>query len=148
MVESDGPTLPNMNNILKSVIDNSANGGNLSSNLLRNNSKIRQDRALELTDDAKFDYRQMIINKARSIKKLLNGMRASIDLSPTSTQTLGPTKDFDTEQFAKDDSANAIAVRVIMQEVRVMRLRFAVLFGEMLSDAELDIPEEANIYVL
>lgn len=105
------------------------NNGAFIESLKRNNRQIREDRALNISEDAELLYKRKIEDLEVYIKKLKRDQENMLDLSPESATSLKLASDFDAAQFVDKD--NELAVNIREKEIRLnlAKKRYNYLFG-------------------
>ena len=103
-------------------------GGAFFANLNRNNSKIRGDRAIAITEDAQLLYKRELEDMEMKLKRLVRERESMLDLSPTSADSLIPASDFDAENFVKKDIKLGVDIRNLEIMVDIARKQYALLF--------------------
>ncbi len=102
--------------------------GSFYANLARNNSKIRGDRAIAITEDAQLLYKREVEDMELKLKKLTRERESMLDLSPTTADSLILASDFNAEKFVKKDIELGVAVRNLEIAIDIARTRYAFLF--------------------
>lgn len=105
-------------------------GGAFFANLNRNNSKIRGDRAIAITEDAQLLYKRELEDMEMKLKRLKRERESMLDLSPASADSLILASDFNAEEFVKKDIKLGIDIRNLQIAIDIARERFEVLFVE------------------
>lgn len=100
--------------------------------LARNNRKIREDRALAITEDAETIYRRKIEDLQMAIKKKRRDREGMLDLSPASADSLVLASDFNAENFVTKDLAMGLELRNLEISLEIARSRYEHLFGSKL----------------
>lgn len=103
-------------------------GGEFFANLNRNNSKIRSDRAIAITEDAQLLYKRELEDMEMKLKRLKRERENMIDLSPTSADSLILATDFNSDEFVKKDIKFGIDIRNLQIAIDIARERFNTLF--------------------
>lgn len=114
------------------------NNGAFIESLKRNNRQIREDRALNISEDAELLYKRKIEDLEVYIKKLKRDQENMLDLSPESATSLKLASDFDAAQFVDKD--NELAVNIREKEIRLnlAKKRYNYLFGGKYELKEID----------
>lgn len=96
--------------------------------LKRNNKKIRDDRAVAISEDAQIIFKRKIEDMELRVKKLVRERENMLDLSPTNADSLVLATDFDANAFADKDIDIALQIRNIKIKLDLAKLRYNVLF--------------------
>lgn len=96
--------------------------------LRRNNKKIREDRAIAISEDAEMIYKRSIEDMELKIKKLKRERESMLDLSPTDANSLVLASDFDATSFVSKDIEIGIEIRNLEIKLEIARDRFKHLF--------------------
>ena len=107
--------------------DNQQEGAFLLS-LKRNNDKIREDRALAITEDAQLIFKREIEDMAIQLKRLQRERDGLLDLSPTTADSLVLANDFDAKTFVEKDLQLGIQMRNLEIRLEIAKQRYAYLF--------------------
>lgn len=99
--------------------------------LRRNNKKIREDRAIAISEDAQMIFKREIEDLQLEKKRLLRERDAMLDLSPTNADSLVLATDFDAKAFVNKDIEIGIKVRNIDIKIEVATARYNYLFGSL-----------------
>ena len=102
--------------------------GKFVESLLRNNAKIRQDRALAIYEAAQMLYKRTIEDTEIKIKQLNRERESLLDLSPESATSLVLKADFDEKLFVEKDIALGIQIRNNEIILEVATSRYKILF--------------------
>lgn len=102
--------------------------GSFYANLNRNNSKIRGDRAIAITEDAQLLYKRELEDMEMRLKRLTRERESMLDLSPTSADSLILASDFNAESFVKKDIDLGIQIRNLEIAISIAKNRYAYLF--------------------
>ena len=97
--------------------------------LKRANSKIRQDRAQAIAEDAELVYKRKIEDLGMSIKKMKREQENMLDLSPTTADSLTLASDFNGEQYVNKDIELGVKIRNAEITLEIAKVRYAYLFG-------------------
>jgi hypothetical protein len=97
--------------------------------LLRNNKKIRQDRAIQIAESAQILFKRKVEDLAIEIKSKKRERDAMLDLSPTTADSLTLAKDFDAGNFVNDDINLGVAIRNLEIKYEIAKERYTTLFG-------------------
>jgi hypothetical protein len=112
-------------------------GGAFFANLNRNNSKIRGDRAIAITEDAQLLFKRELEDMQMRLKRLRRERESMLDLSPTSADSLILASDFNAEKFVKKDISIGLDIRNLEIAIEIAQERYNVLFveeGELLTE--------------
>jgi len=96
--------------------------------LVRNNRKIREDRAVAIAEAASMKYKRTVEDIDLAIKQLKRDREAMLDLSPTDAQSLVMASDFDADQFVEKDIKIGISIRNLEIKRDIAGERYADLF--------------------
>mgnify|MGYP001309148285 CR=1 FL=1 len=96
--------------------------------LIRNNKKIREDRAITIAEDAEMIYKRKVEDTELQIKKLKRDRDTLLDLSPTDAQSLILASDFDAKSFVEEDIRLGISIRNLEITLEIARARYNNLF--------------------
>lgn len=97
--------------------------------LVRNNKKIREDRAVTIQEDAEVRYKRTVEDLELEIKKLKRDRENMLDLSPENAMSLVLASDFDAEAFVKKDLEIGVQIRNLEIKLEIAKTRYAHLFG-------------------
>ena len=103
--------------------------GAFTQTLRRSNSKIREDRAQAISEDAQLVYRRQIEDMEIQRKKLLRDRENMLDLSPTDANSLKLASDFNSGDFVGKDIAIGVKVRELEIKLEIAKARYTYLFG-------------------
>jgi len=98
--------------------------------LVRNNSKIKQDRAIAIGEDAQLLYKRKVEDLDVAIKRMKRDQENMLDLSPTNSMSLIVASDFKGEEYVKKDLELSVEIRNSEIELDIARRRYLYLFGE------------------
>lgn len=104
--------------------------GAFQDSLMRNNKKIRQDRAIVIVESAFINYKRLVEDLDIEIKQVKRDRENMLDLSPHHAQDLMVASDFNATEFVKKDIELGIKIRNLEIKRDVARKRFIHLFGE------------------
>lgn len=111
--------------------------GSFYANLNRNNSKIRGDRAIAITEDAQLLYKRELEDMEMRLKRLTRERDNMLDLSPTSADSLILATDFNAESFVKKDIELGVQIRNLGITLEIAQSRYELLFtGESAATAQ------------
>lgn len=97
--------------------------------LKRNNSKIRDDRATAIGEDAMLIYKREVEDLQLQIKKLKREQENMLDLSPTDATSLVLASDFDAKNYVEKDLELGVKIRNLEIKLEIATKRYAYLFG-------------------
>jgi hypothetical protein len=103
-------------------------GGAFVGSLVRNNKKIREDRAIAIAEAAQMLYKRQVEDTELEIKQLKREREAMLDLSPTTADSLVLASDFDAKNFVSKDIELGIKVRNLEIKLEIARARYTHLF--------------------
>ena len=98
--------------------------------LVRNNKKIREDRAMAIAESAEMLYKREVEDTELKIKQLKRDREAMLDLSPTDAQSLVLASDFDAKQFVTKDIQIGIEIRNLEITLEIAAARYNHLFKD------------------
>lgn len=110
--------------------------GSFYANLNRNNSKIRGDRAIAITEDAQLLFKRELEDMEMKLKRLVRERDNMLDLSPTSADSLILATDFNAEEFVKKDIELGVQIRNLEIKLGIARERYALLFTGVTNNTE------------
>jgi len=99
--------------------------------LVRNNRKIREDRARAIGEDTQLLYKRKIEDLQLSITRLKREQENMLDLSPTDAQSLVLASDFDSEVYTAKDIELGVKIRNEEIRLEIAQKRYKYLFGGM-----------------
>jgi hypothetical protein len=97
--------------------------------LTRNNSKIRADRALAISEDAQTLYKRQIEDMEMELKRLHRERINMLDLSPTDSTSLKLASDFNAQEFVTKDIELGVRARNLVIKLEIARESYKNLFG-------------------
>ncbi len=97
--------------------------------LKRNNTKIREDRAIAIAEDAQLIYKREVEDLEIQIKRLRRERDSMLDLSPTTADSLVLATDFDSKQFVEKDLQMGIQIRNLEIKLEIAKERYNFLFS-------------------
>lgn len=103
--------------------------GEFYGSLMRNNKKIRDDRAVAIYEDAEMAFKRNIEDMVLEMKKLKRDREAMLDLSPTSADSLVMASDFDAKLFVEKELEIGVKMRNLDIKMEIANIRFKHLFG-------------------
>lgn len=98
--------------------------------LVRNNKKIRDDRAIAIAESAEMLYKRKVEDMNLQIKQLRRDREAMLDLSPTDAQSLVLASDFDAQKFVEKDIQLGTAIRNLEITLEIAQTRYTHLFKD------------------
>lgn len=98
------------------------------SSLVRNNKKIREDRAIAIAESAQMLYKREIEDTQLQIKQLRRDRDSALDLSPSTADSLVLASDFNAKDFVKKDLAMGIQIRNLEIQLEILEKRYKYLF--------------------
>lgn len=96
--------------------------------LVRNNKKIREDRAIAIAESAEMLYGREVEDTELKIKQLKRDRESMLDLSPTDAQSLVLATDFDAKKFVEKDIQMGISIRNLEITLEIAKSRYTHLF--------------------
>ena len=111
------------------LVTGSTGGGAFMATLTRNNKKIREDRAISISEDAELIYKRKVEDIETQIKRKKRDRDGMLDLSPTTADSLVLASDFSAENFVAKDLAIGIELRNLEIQLDIARSRYEYLFG-------------------
>lgn len=109
--------------------DEKVMNGSFGMSLIRGNSKIKHDRALEIVESAEIKYKRKIEDLEQAVKQLNRDRRNMLDLSPTNALNLVVASDFDPVAFVDKDLEIGLKIRNTEIKLEIARARYEFLFG-------------------
>lgn len=94
--------------------------------LVRNNKKIREDRAIAIAEAAEMLYKRTVEDLGLNIKQLRREREAMLDLSPTTADSLVLASDFDAAKFVDKDIKVGIAIRELEIKIEIATIYLKV----------------------
>lgn len=107
-----------------------AYAGKFFASLNRNNSSIRSDRAADLTEGAKLQYKRKVEDLQQDINSLIRRREAALDLSPDTALSLKHASNFDPNKFVQDDIDMSIEIRNLTVQLTIISKRYKELFED------------------
>ncbi|MCK9430022.1 MAG: hypothetical protein M0R17_08465 [Candidatus Omnitrophica bacterium] len=117
----------NENNTMLSDSLDSMKGAFVGS-LIRNNKKIREDRAIAIAEAAQMLYKREVEDTELKIKQLKREREAMLDLSPTTADSLVLASDFDAKKFVEKDIQLGVSIRNLEITLEIAKTRYIHLF--------------------
>lgn len=96
--------------------------------LMRNNGKIRDDRAFAIYESAEMVYKRKVEDMTLQRRQLIRERDALLDLSPTNSQSLVLKADFDEHAFVEKDLAIGKQIRNLDILLEIAEERYTLLF--------------------
>ncbi len=103
-------------------------GGAFVGSLVRNNKRIREDRAIAIAESAEMIYKREVEDTELQIKQMRRDRDAMLDLSPTDAQSLVLASDFDAKAFVAKDITFGINLRNLEIKLEIAKARYSHLF--------------------
>jgi hypothetical protein len=104
--------------------------------LIRNNKKIKEDRAIAIAESAEMLYKRTVEDTQLRIKQLKRDRDAMLDLSPTDAQSLIMASDFDAKVFVDKDIKLGIEIRNLEITLEIAQKRYDHLFKDATSTSK------------
>ena len=104
--------------------------GAFAESLLRNGTKIREDRGLALWNSAERVYRRKMEDLQSRIEDLESSRNALIDLSPNDVNSLTVPSDFNAEEFYDKDMKLTLDIRDTKIRFEEAKARYEALFSK------------------
>ena len=104
--------------------------GAFKDSLLRNNKKIRADRAESIIEDAETIYKRKVEDLRLSIKRKRRDQDNMLDLSPDTAMSLKVASDFDAIDYVNKDTELSLAIRNEGIKLELAVARYKYLFGK------------------
>ena len=115
------------------MTDTRLNEGAFFESLKRNNSKIREDRAKAIVEDAQIIYRREVEDLSILLNRLKREQENMLDLSPTHADSLVLASDFNAKQYVTKDLEIAIKIRNLEIKQELAKKRYTYLFAKALT---------------
>jgi hypothetical protein len=97
--------------------------------LVRNNKKIRNDRAIAIVEQAEMVYKREVEDLNMQKKQLTRERDNMLDLSPTNADSLTLASDFDAKEFVNKDIELGVKLRNLEIKIEIAGTRYKQLFG-------------------
>lgn len=97
--------------------------------LKRNNSKIREDRALAIAETAELKFKRKIEDLDMELKQAVRDRDNMLDMSPTTADSLVLASDFSADSFVEKDLSLGINIRNLEIKLEIAKSRYKELFG-------------------
>jgi hypothetical protein len=98
------------------------------SSLVRNNKKIREDRAIAIAEQAEMIYKRKVEDLQVEIKSLKRDRDNMLDLSPADAQSLVVASDFNAVTFVEKDLELGLKIRNLEIKIEIATDRYNTLF--------------------
>ncbi len=98
------------------------------SSLVRNNKKIREDRAIAIVEAVELQYKRTVEDLETKIKKIKRERDNMLDLSPKDANSLVLASEFDEKGFVDKDLDLGIKLRNLEISLDVAKTRYKHLF--------------------
>lgn len=112
------------------VDDDKVMKGAFGESLIRNNSKIKHDRAMEIAESAQIIFKRSIEDLELKVKQYNRDLRGMLDLSPNNALNLVVASDFDATLFVEKDLEIGLKIRNAEIKLDIAKKRYAYLFGD------------------
>jgi hypothetical protein len=119
-----------MSEELENTMQISENKGAFLESLVRNNKKIREDRAQAIFEDAELIFKRKVEDLRVKINRMKRERDNMLDLSPNNAMSLIVASDFDAEAYVKKDLELGITIRNTEIELEIAEKRYNYLFGK------------------
>lgn len=96
--------------------------------LVRNNKRIREDRAIAITEQAEMLYKRTVEDIEVQLKQIKREREAMLDLSPTTADSLVLASDFKAQEFVDRDIKLGVDIRNLEIKLEIARTRYNHLF--------------------
>jgi hypothetical protein len=96
--------------------------------LKRNNSKIREDRATAIAEDAQVMYRRAVEDLELKINRMRRDRENMLDLSPTYANSLKLASDFNASEFVAKDIDLGVKIRNAEIQLEIAKAQYKYLF--------------------
>ena len=106
-----------------------ATQGKFFDSLKRSNSKIREDRALDIAEDAQLTFKREVEDLEMEIKKMERERDGMLDMSPTTADSLVLASDFKAKDFVTKDIELGVKIRQAKITLDIAKERYQELFG-------------------
>lgn len=97
--------------------------------LVRNNTKIRKDRAEAIGEDAQLLYKREIEDLRVTVRRMQREQENMLDLSPTNAMSLMVASDFDAKAYVAKDIELGVKIRNEQIKLEIATKRYFYLFG-------------------
>jgi len=106
---------------------NDLNGAFVGS-LVRNNTKIKNDRAIAISEEAQIKYKRKVEDLEIKIKQMRRDRENMLDMSPTDANSLVMASDFDGDAFVAKDLKLGVDIRNMEIQLEIAKDRYEYLF--------------------
>lgn len=96
--------------------------------LKRNNSKIKEDRAIAIAEAAELIYKREVEDLGIQIKQMKRERDAMLDLSPKDANSLILASDFNAKEFVNKDLELGVKIRNLEIKLEIAQARYNELF--------------------
>jgi hypothetical protein len=110
------------------VLGNEEMHGAFIQSLVRNNKKIREDRAIAIQEAAQLVYKREVEDLSIQIKRLRRERENMLDLSPETAVSLVLASDFDEKAFVTKDIQIGVELRNLEIKYEIASTRYKLLF--------------------
>ena len=97
--------------------------------LKRNNSKIKEDRAIAIAEAAELIYKREVEDLGIQIKQMRRERDAMLDLSPKDANSLILASDFNAKEFVYKDLELGVKIRNLEIKLEIAQSRYNGLFN-------------------
>ena len=97
--------------------------------LKRNNKKIRNDRAVSITEDTELLYKRAVEDLKVKLRKMQRDRESMLDLSPTNALSLTLASEFDCDEFVTKDLDLGFQIRQVELKLEIAEAQYKHLFG-------------------
>jgi hypothetical protein len=104
--------------------------GEFFKSLVRNNGKIRSDRAQSIQEDAQMRYKRHVEDLEMMLKRLRREQANLLDNSPENTMTLKLATDFDSNEFVETHHRLSLDIRNKEIELQLAKNDYTRLFAD------------------
>ncbi len=104
--------------------------GAFKESLIRNNRKIREDRAQAIFEDAELIFKRKVEDLQVSLNRLKRSRENMLDLSPNNSTSLIVAADFNAEEYVNKDMSLGLNIRNTEIELEIAHKRYKYLFGK------------------
>ena len=109
---------------------NIAEKGAFLDSLVRNNKKIREDRAAAIGEDAELMYKRKVEDLQVKLNRMKRDRENMLDMSPDTAMSLKVASDFNADEFVDKDLILSVDIRNTDIELGIARSRYSYLFGK------------------
>ena len=97
--------------------------------LKRNNSKIKEDRAIAIAEAAELIYKREVEDLGIQIKQIKRERDSMLDLSPKDANSLILASDFNAKEFVSKDIELGLKIRNLEIKLEIAQARYNDLFN-------------------